>query len=179
MCFHTCTPTPTSITTPITTPLVFGSVLIMISVLGPPPPGAPPLSAGVDRDEVDLIVAELTSAPRWVWPHHLIPPLTPLPLSSKLRCLALQSLLTFCREYPNKCSWDKNFRPTMKGLIGQLEDEEPPTRTMALRVIREILKTQSTRMGEFAEPLTLKVLLSFAHNDTSVSTYPVAVVTDS
>lgn len=118
---------------------------------GPPPSGTAPPTSG-DRDEVDLIVKELATAS-----------------SSKLRGLALQSLLTFTREYPNKCNWDNNLTATMKPLLGLLDDEEPPTRTLALRVVREILKTQSSKMVEFSEPLSLKVVKSFADNDTSVS----------
>eukprot|EP00731_Ephydatia_muelleri_P012716 Em0007g26a len=116
----------------------------------PPSSTAPPTSG--DRDEVDLIVMELATAS-----------------SSKLRGLALQSLLTFSREYPNKCNWEKNMAATMRALLGLLDDEEPPTRTMALRVVREILKTSNKMTGEFSEPLTLKVVKSFADNDTSVS----------
>lgn len=100
------------------------------------------------------------------------------PFSSKLRGLALQSLLTFSREYPNKCNWEKNMAATMRALLGLLDDEEPPTRTMALRVVREILKTSNKMTGEFSEPLTLKVVKSFADNDTSVSTPFVTMGTD-
>ena len=72
---------------------------------------------------------------------------------------------------PNKCNWDNyNLTATMKALLGLLDDEEPLTRILALRVIREILKTQSSKMVELSELLTFMTVKRFADNDISVST---------
>ena len=49
------------------------------------------------------------------------------------------------------------------------EREEIGVRTLALRILRELLKTEHKRMAEYAEIATLRVLANFADSDATVS----------
>ena len=50
-----------------------------------------------------------------------------------------------------------------------MTDEDPNVRTVSLRVLREVLKTQHQRLRDYAELTTMKVLRTFADSDASVS----------
>lgn len=89
--------------------------------------------------------------------------------SSKLRYIALQSLYTLSREYPEKCNWEEHFKTTLLKLVETISDADPGVRTVSLRVLREILKTQHDRLRDYAELTTMKVLKAFADTDASVS----------
>ena len=89
--------------------------------------------------------------------------------SSKLRYIALQSLFTLTREYPEKCNWEEHFKTTLLKLVETISDSDPGVRTVSLRVLREILKTQHDRLRDYAELTTMKVLKAFADTDASVS----------
>lgn len=89
--------------------------------------------------------------------------------SSKLRYIALQSLFTLTREYPEKCNWEEHFKTTLLKLVETISDSDPGVRTVSLRVLREILKTQHDRLRDYAELTTMKVLKAFADSDASVS----------
>ena len=54
-------------------------------------------------------------------------------------------------------------------LEAMLNSEEVPVRSLALRIVRELLKTEHKRMAEYAEIMTLRVLVNFADGDASVS----------
>ena len=89
--------------------------------------------------------------------------------SSKLRYIALQSLFTLTREYPEKCNWEEHFKTTLLKLVETISDSDPGVRTVSLRVLREILKTQHDRLRDYAELTTMKVLKAFADSDASGS----------
>ena len=50
-----------------------------------------------------------------------------------------------------------------------MEAEDVPVRTLALRILRELLKTEHKRMAEYAEIVTLRVLVNFSDGDATVS----------
>ena len=50
-----------------------------------------------------------------------------------------------------------------------MADEDPNVRTVSLRVLREIMKTQHDRLRDYAELTTMKILRAFADKDASVS----------
>lgn len=117
--------------------------------------GSPePEDAGEDasHDQMAIILRELQTAS-----------------TSKLRYAALQSLFTLSREFPDKCSWEEHFKATLLKLVETITDEDPNVRTVSLRVLREVLKTQNHRLRDYAELTTMKVLRSFADKDASVS----------
>ena len=89
--------------------------------------------------------------------------------SSKLRYITLQSLFTLTREYPEKCNWEEHFKTTLLKLVETISASDPGVRTVSLRVLREILKTQHDRLRDYAELTTMKVLKAFADSDASVS----------
>ena len=54
-------------------------------------------------------------------------------------------------------------------LEAMLTSEEAQARTLALRILRELSKTEHKRVGEYAEIVTLRVLANFADGDATVS----------
>ena len=54
-------------------------------------------------------------------------------------------------------------------LAATAEGEEAGVRTQALRIFRELLKTEHKRMAEYAEIATLRVLANFSDGDATVS----------
>ncbi|CAI8057490.1 CLIP-associating protein 1 [Geodia barretti] len=90
--------------------------------------------------------------------------------SSKQKQTALQTIFTQARTFPEKCHWSEHFKTAMTLLLeAMLNSEEVPVRSLALRIVRELLKTEHKRMAEYAEIMTLRVLVNFADGDASVS----------
>ena len=54
-------------------------------------------------------------------------------------------------------------------LEAMLNSEDVPVRTLALRILRELLKSEHKRMAEYAEIVTMRVLANFTDGDATVS----------
>lgn len=54
-------------------------------------------------------------------------------------------------------------------LDGMQMGEDPSVRTLSLRILREILKTEHMRLAESFEVTTLRVLTAFIDPDATVS----------
>ena len=92
----------------------------------------------------------------------------PAPSSPKLRQAALQTVYTLARGYPEKCHWEEHFKPTLLLLLDHMQDEDGAVQALAVRILREMLKTEHQRLLEFAELTTLRVLATFADSDATV-----------
>lgn len=92
------------------------------------------------------------------------------PSSTKLKQAALQAIFTQARSYPEKCHWSEHFKSALMQLLeGMKVGQDPAVRTLSLRILREILKTEHKRVAEYAEVTTLRVLVSFTDPDATVS----------
>jgi CLIP-associating protein 1/2 len=90
--------------------------------------------------------------------------------SSKQKQTALQTIFTQARSFPEKCHWSEHFKTAMTLLLeAMLNSEEVPVRTLALRILRELLKSEHKRMAEYAEIVTMRVLANFTDGDATVS----------
>lgn len=88
--------------------------------------------------------------------------------STKNRQAVLQSLLTLCREYPDKCNWEEYFKPVLLRLLDLMGDTDVIVKCFSLKILREILKTEHDRLKDYAELTTLKVLKCFTDSDSTV-----------
>lgn len=88
---------------------------------------------------------------------------------SKQRLNALQSLYTLSREFPERCKWEEHFKAVLLKLVEIISDPDSSVKVLVLRIIREMLKTEQSRLKDYAELTTMKVLKAFADNDSVVS----------
>lgn len=96
-----------------------------------------------------------------------------LSLSTKLKQAALQNIYTQARGYPERCHWPEHFKAALLQLLDVIHSqEEASVRSLALRILREMLKTEHKRLVDFAEITTLRVLASFTDSDATVSPPP-------
>ena len=94
----------------------------------------------------------------------------PSPCSSKLKQAALQTIYTQARGFPEKCHWSENFKSALMQLLEAMQAvEDAAVRSLSLRILREILKTEHKRLAEYAEITTLRVLAAFTDSDATVS----------
>ena len=88
--------------------------------------------------------------------------------SSKQRHNALQSLYTLSREFPERCKWEEHFKVVLRRLVDLISDPESAVKILVLRVIREMLKTEKSRLKDYAEAATIKVLKAFTDEESTV-----------
>lgn len=88
--------------------------------------------------------------------------------TSKQRHNALQSLYTLSREFPERCKWEEHFKVVLLRLVEVISDPESAVKILVLRIIREMLKTEQTRLKDYAELTTLKVLKAFTDEESTV-----------
>ena len=84
--------------------------------------------------------------------------------------MALQAIYTQARSHPEMCHWADHFKAALLQLLECMQGvEEAPVRTLALRILREMLKTEHNRLAEYTEITTLRVLAQFTDTDATVS----------
>lgn len=88
---------------------------------------------------------------------------------SKQRHNALQSLYTLSREFPERCRWEEHFKLVLLRLVEIIADPDSAVKILVLRIIREMLKTEQSRLKDYAELTTMKVLKAFSDDDSMVS----------
>lgn len=89
--------------------------------------------------------------------------------TSKQRHNALQSLYTLSREFPERCKWEEHFKTVLLRLVEVVTDPDSAVKILVLRIIREMLKTEQTRLKDYAELTTMKVLKAFTDEESTVS----------
>ncbi len=104
-----------------------------------------------EKDHMTLVVRELQSAS-----------------TSKQRHNALQSLYTLSREFPERCKWEDHFKGVLLKLVEIISDQDSAVRVLVLRIIREMLKTEQSRLKDYAELTTIKILEAFSDEDSVV-----------
>ena len=105
----------------------------------------------VEKDHMTLVIKELQNSS-----------------SSKQRHNALQSLYTLSREFPERCMWEEHFKAVLLRLVEVISDSDSAVKVFVLRIIREMLKTEQSRLKDYAELTTMKVLKAFADEDSVV-----------
>lgn len=106
----------------------------------------------MEKDHMTLIVKDLQTSS-----------------TSKQRHNALQSLYTLCREFPERCKWEEHFKAVLLRLVEVISDPDSAVKILVLRVIREMLKTEQSRLKDYAELTTMKVLKAFTDEESTVS----------
>lgn len=104
-----------------------------------------------ERDHITLVIKELQTSS-----------------TSKQRHNALQSLYTLSREFPERCKWEEHFKVVLLRLVEVISDPESGVKILVLRIIREMLKTEQTRLKDYAELTTMKVLKAFTDEESTV-----------
>ena len=105
----------------------------------------------MEKDHMTLIVKDLQTSS-----------------TSKQRHNALQSLYTLCREFPERCKWEEHFKAVLLRLVEVISDPDSAVKILVLRVIREMLKTEQSRLKDYAELTTMKVLKAFTDEELTV-----------
>ena len=95
--------------------------------------------------------------------------------SDEEQAIQLQTLHGIARERSDMCNWEQNFRPVLLKLIELLEKNNIQLQVLALRVLREMLKSKPELLKDYTEMTVMKVLNTYCCELPEVCCHHIAI----
>ena len=80
----------------------------------------------------------------------------------------LQTLHGIARERSEMCNWEQNFSPVLLKLVELLQCDNAQLQVLALRVLREMLKSKPEMLKDYTEMTIMKVLNTYCNEVAEV-----------
>jgi len=69
------------------------------------------------------------------------------------------------------CNWEQNFSPVLLKLVELLQCDNAQLQVLALRVLREMLKSKPEMLKDYTEMTIMKVLNTYCNEVAEVGSY--------